>query len=540
MLIDGEKWACEACVRGHRVSNCQHSGKLSRGLRKARASHVKCDCGEKPHRKEDCVADARPQSSHSEASAENPVPTATSETKTCCCTHGSRCTCALKKEYLDSVPETGLPKTSGSLRSKKPKLQATNSDSSIAHFSNNHHKPIHKYNDAHNHMGAPYRVPIPHSIRGNRDVPRKSTDSLPLAQSLDYTPSPFQDMFTFGQQDLRQVRSEQGSPQPKSMPRFSGLDSPLPPLDLSYSYTDPVGSPLPNDYFTDPYPPRKNFDPYLPLNDDAPVISPGFSMRGPDEFGSLDFSLAHASPYSEPQSHQNFEPNYVARPPLTTSSSGEISDLDDYMPRNAAAKTLVGHSGIPHSALDDISHGDTHHSDIPHSAPEGIPHSTPQEIPYNMPEGLQHIAPEDLYRQTTSPNYLSSTPSDILSSESPNSLDMEEYVSKPAVPKTTASPGEFEDAGAHMNSDKFTKHGLTVQDVQKLAHPSPPTNEMGDLNLPVKSEVKKEWTDEAELADPWSTPFEPAAPFGTEDQKGDVWASDNNDRFRAFDGSGQI
>lgn len=27
MIIDGEKYACEACVRGHRVSNCQHSGK---------------------------------------------------------------------------------------------------------------------------------------------------------------------------------------------------------------------------------------------------------------------------------------------------------------------------------------------------------------------------------------------------------------------------------------------------------------------------------------------------------------------------------
>lgn len=27
MLISGEKYACEACVRGHRVSNCQHSGK---------------------------------------------------------------------------------------------------------------------------------------------------------------------------------------------------------------------------------------------------------------------------------------------------------------------------------------------------------------------------------------------------------------------------------------------------------------------------------------------------------------------------------
>ena len=29
MLIEGEKWACDACVRGHRVSNCQHNGKRS-------------------------------------------------------------------------------------------------------------------------------------------------------------------------------------------------------------------------------------------------------------------------------------------------------------------------------------------------------------------------------------------------------------------------------------------------------------------------------------------------------------------------------
>lgn len=125
MLIKGEKYACDACVRGHRVSSCQHQGKppltppdnkfaasferlggpqfssmlsdhltvfleLSnelcitkskadhvgsadrplvhinkkgrpvsqcphcRGLRKARAQHVKCDCAEKAHSKEEC------------------------------------------------------------------------------------------------------------------------------------------------------------------------------------------------------------------------------------------------------------------------------------------------------------------------------------------------------------------------------------------------------------------------------------------------------------------------------------------------------
>ncbi|KAJ5761136.1 hypothetical protein N7520_008292 [Penicillium odoratum] len=28
MLIDGQKWACEACIRGHRVSSCKHHGTL--------------------------------------------------------------------------------------------------------------------------------------------------------------------------------------------------------------------------------------------------------------------------------------------------------------------------------------------------------------------------------------------------------------------------------------------------------------------------------------------------------------------------------
>jgi Copper fist DNA binding domain len=126
MLIKGEKYACDACVRGHRVSSCQHQGKPPltppdskvaasferlgqsaifsnvirsldhltrasqrtlcdtkseadddpsadrplvhinkkgrpvsqcphcRGLRKARAQHVKCDCAEKAHSKEEC------------------------------------------------------------------------------------------------------------------------------------------------------------------------------------------------------------------------------------------------------------------------------------------------------------------------------------------------------------------------------------------------------------------------------------------------------------------------------------------------------
>ncbi|KAL8736394.1 MAG: hypothetical protein Q9181_002427 [Wetmoreana brouardii] len=474
MLIDGEKWACEACVRGHRVSNCQHSDRPlthinkkgrpvsqcphCRGLRKARASHVKCECGEKPHSKDECP-DLGSPSDHGEKTTE-------ADAKTCCCTHGARCTCALKKEYLESVPETGLPKPSMSLAARKPRLQANNSESSLTHFTNGHHKPIHKHNDAHTKCGAPYKIPIPHSISGNQDIARKSSDSLPLTQTLDYAPSPLLDTITSAQHEVRQVRSEHGSPKPKALPRFSGIDSPLPPLDLSYpAYVDSIGSPLPDDYINDYYP-RKSYDSYLAAHDDGPALSPALSMPAVD-WGALDLPAASTS-YSQPPSYASFDHN-GGQPALAASSTGDVSDVEDYMPRTALTNPILGHSDIPHSS------------------------------------------PGEFYRQNTSSSYLSQPPSEILSSSSPNSLDMDEY-----VPKTTASPTEFEDPNAALSSGRFVKHGLTVQQIQKLAHPGPPTDEMSELNLPTKAENK--YT-------PWAHPFDQEDTiFTSEGDERTVWA----------------
>lgn len=482
MLINGEKWACEACVRGHRVSNCQHSDRPlthinkkgrpvsqcphCRGLRKARASHVKCECGEKPHSKEEC-SDIGSQSDHGEIGAvEASLGNIAPEGKSCCCTHGQRCTCALKKEYLESVPETGLPKPSPtSFMARKPRLSATNSESSLTHFTNGHHKPVHKHNDAHTKMGAPYKIPIPHSISGNQDIASKSSDSLPLGRSLEYGPSPLQDTISTAQQQVRQVKSEHGSPKPKALPRFSGIDSPLPPLDLSYpAYIDSIGSPIPDDYMSD-YHLRKGFDPYLTAHDDVPIMSPGLNMP-PVDWTALD--LGASSSFNQPPSYASFDHNNVVQPALTTSSSG-TSDVEEYMPRTAPTNPITGHQDIPHSS------------------------------------------PTNLYSQETSSSYLSQPTSDVLSSESPNSLDIEDY-----IPKTTGSPTEFEDSGAAMSSEKFVKHGLTVQDVQKLAHPGPPTDEMSELNLPNKAENQHT---------PWAMPFEPEERlFTPEGEERTVWA----------------
>ncbi|KAL8831876.1 MAG: hypothetical protein Q9170_005103 [Blastenia crenularia] len=488
MLIDGEKWACEACVRGHRVSNCQHSDRPlthinkkgrpvsqcphCRGLRKARASHVKCECGEKPHSKEDC-SDIGSQSDNGEIAAiEATLGGLMPEAKTCCCTHGQRCTCALKKEYLESVPETGLP-TSTPFLARKPRLSTTSSETSLTHFTNGHHKPIHKHNDAHTKLGTPYKIPIPHSISGNQDITSKSHDHLPLGKPLDYVPPPIQDTITSVQQQVRQVKSEHGSPRPKALPRFSGIDSPLPSLDLSYpAYVDSIGSPLPSlgsplpdDYLND-YHLRKGFDSYLAPHDDVPAMSPSFNMP-PVDWTALDLGVS--SSYNQPPSYASFDHSNVVQPSLTTPSSGEISDAEEYMPRTAPTNPILGQTDIPHGS------------------------------------------PRNFYRQDTSSSYLSQPTSDILSSESPNSLDIEEY-----IPKTTGSPTEFEDHSAPMSSEKFVKHGLTVQDVQKLAHPGPPTDEMSELNLPAKVENKHT---------PWATPFEPEERlFTPEGEERTVWA----------------
>ncbi|KAI9480102.1 copper fist DNA binding domain-containing protein [Coemansia mojavensis] len=62
MIVDGQKLACLPCIRGHRVSNCQHTNRellkvrpkgrpstqcsKCRELRRTRKAHVKCICAE--------------------------------------------------------------------------------------------------------------------------------------------------------------------------------------------------------------------------------------------------------------------------------------------------------------------------------------------------------------------------------------------------------------------------------------------------------------------------------------------------------------
>ncbi|KAK5030297.1 hypothetical protein LTR13_008316 [Exophiala sideris] len=243
MLINGEKFACEACVRGHRVSSCHHSDRPlvhvnkkgrpvsqcqhCRGLRKARSQHVKCECHDKAHSKEDCP--------HEKAEGK-------SEPNTCCCQHGSRCTCSLKKD-LDPVPED-IPQLIQPKEQHKPRPNHNSHEAKTTVFTNGHHKPVHKFNDAHNQLGAPYKIPSrSNSLHGHREIAQRSSDNLLLTRSTKpYHESPLHNSMTDAMQIAqRQVRSEHNSPilGPQNIanpPQFRDLN--LPQFDPNaYSYS---------------------------------------------------------------------------------------------------------------------------------------------------------------------------------------------------------------------------------------------------------------------------------------------------------------
>lgn len=370
------------------------------------------------------------------------------ESRTCCCTHGARCTCALKKEHLDPVLELDLSDRPHML-SRKPTLSSNHSENSLTIFKNHHHKPVHKHNHAAHDSGMPYKIPIPHSIAGNSDLAHKSMDSLPLPRKLETSHSQLSESISSAQQDVRRVRSEHGSPEPGAL-RYDEFNGNLPPLDLSYpSYHSNISStspPLGEDYG---YQPSSGLETYYSAADDGPLLSAGLSMPAA-AWSAMDLPLdsgAMSGAYSQPPSYASFDHSNVGQPGLTTSSSDELSEVGDYV-----ASVMR----------------------------QSQPVSTPSDAAETNP-----------YRLSSASSYMSVPATTMSSNGNTESLDIDTFLEN--AKNTTASPVSFEGPSFSENVDpeKFTKHGITVQDAQKLAHPGnqlPPTQAMGELSLPTPTE----------------------------------------------------
>ncbi|KAL6405305.1 copper fist DNA binding domain-containing protein [Ilyonectria robusta] len=104
MIVSGSTFACEACVRGHRVSQCQHVDRPlqqikkkgrpisqcqhCRSIRRSRSVHTKCACG--------TVA----RNTMLKQSVER-------DKERCHCNEGGRCICAYKKEQPEMAAVPG-------------------------------------------------------------------------------------------------------------------------------------------------------------------------------------------------------------------------------------------------------------------------------------------------------------------------------------------------------------------------------------------------------------------------------------------------
>ncbi|KAF2760285.1 hypothetical protein EJ05DRAFT_278562 [Pseudovirgaria hyperparasitica] len=152
-VINGEKYACLSCIKGHRVSGCQHHDRElqhinpkgrpvkqcdhCRANRKTNSLHGRCDC--KRDRKGDFKL--------GDVSGAD-----------CACHTGSKCLCGSKKNPGLRV-ETSMK--------AKPRLTSTQSESTLTVFANGHHKPVHHRNNAHHNTGMPYKVPHRHTVHGH-------------------------------------------------------------------------------------------------------------------------------------------------------------------------------------------------------------------------------------------------------------------------------------------------------------------------------------------------------------------------------------
>ncbi|GAP88353.1 putative copper fist DNA binding domain-containing protein [Rosellinia necatrix] len=322
MLINGEKWACEACVRGHRVSNCQHSDRPlqhinkkgrpvsqchhCRAMRKSRSSHVKCDCGEKTHK---CA---------------HLQPTVEGHKETCCCNHGGRCTCSVKKEpSLDPVPESESEaeplaiRTKTAMNSRRRRANTSKSEPLLSFDQNGHHKPTHKH-VRHGQNCGPYTL--------NRGATMHGTGTSSSTRSVDNLvhygkTSGRSRTATASSSDLgaRMIKSEAASPLMGGNSSFQQINGQLPPLDLSGirypEYTELFSSSA--------------------LSDHEPAIfSAGLSTTSVDwtQYDGLEMnggeSLASGS-FDPMRAYSSFDLAGSVEPTLT-SNSGDVSEAEDF------------------------------------------------------------------------------------------------------------------------------------------------------------------------------------------------------------------
>ncbi|EOO01795.1 putative copper fist dna binding domain-containing protein [Phaeoacremonium minimum UCRPA7] len=185
---------------------------------------------------------------------------------------------------------------------------------------NGHHKPTYKHTKASQKAG-PYqlhRVNSLHSSSSNRSLDNLSRGSSASSGGL--------------LQEQRKAKSEATSPLMTGSSSFMQLNSSLPPLDLSnIGYTPYITDNLDNIFGS--------------VSDHEPALfsaglsaSVDWSHYDGLEFASKANENFAPSSFSQPQSFGGFE----QPPTLTTSTSGEVSEVEDFIPSTGDDFDIMG------------------------------------------------------------------------------------------------------------------------------------------------------------------------------------------------------
>ncbi|KAJ6782034.1 hypothetical protein PWT90_06097 [Aphanocladium album] len=370
MIIDGEKYACEACVRGHRVSNCQHSGKSFQ--RSSGAPGLSCSGRSSPH------ALCRPAHAR-------PAPTAMTGT-----TMGSsswqihrvavnasllplqlvaNCFSSLSDRPLQHINKKGRPVSQcahcrsmrksrsahikcdcGEKTSKCSHLQPTvdghtaalaagrpkppirrrrantiHADGGLSFDENGHHKPTAKHNRAAQKCN-PYQLNRVNSANSASSL-GAGVEGLSFTHSADVRSTPK----SVAARE-RRVKSETASPLMSGSGFQLGAAN-LPPLDLSRIDNAAYVNSGSFDLF------GSGFD------QDGPMYSAGLSAASVD-WSHYEFSEGRAENFAPSSYSQTggrsfnglfeFGSGSEQLPNLanTTSTSGDVSEVEDFMPGN--------------------------------------------------------------------------------------------------------------------------------------------------------------------------------------------------------------
>ncbi|KAF2091631.1 hypothetical protein K490DRAFT_30903 [Saccharata proteae CBS 121410] len=201
-ILHGEKYACDSCIKGHRVSGCTHNAdrplkhinpkgrpvkqcEHCQKARKTKSHHARCDCGTKKDKiKTERAAGEGELDGHLGVEAALSMPGF--DDHECRCYIGNKCLCGTKKEPLDLKLDTKMAHCN---KVTKPRLTSAHSETVLTVFANGHHKPCHRLNNTAHTSGMPYKIPRHHTTHGSISSAHHSHDNLADLYSSTMNPA---------------------------------------------------------------------------------------------------------------------------------------------------------------------------------------------------------------------------------------------------------------------------------------------------------------------------------------------------------------